>query len=112
MLWVHGGPIRNGKSLQEGLDKADAMEAQLAQVEPDKFSMERNAVAGSLLVSKAIMRASLEREESRGAHYREDFPLSDDTAWLKNIVLRLDRERGDLVVSYSDLTIQQREMSR
>ena len=112
LLWLHAGPIRNGKSLQEGLDKADAMEAQLAEDEPEKFSMERNAVAGSLLVSKAIMRASLEREESRGAHYREDFPRADDTVWFKNIDLHLDRERRDLIVSYSDLPRLQREMRR
>ena len=112
MLWVHGGPIRNGKSLREGLDKVDAMEAQLAEHEPERVSMERTALAGCLLVSKAIMRASLEREESRGAHYRDDFPRSDDTVWFKNIVLHLDRERRDLVVSCSDLPRQQREMRR
>jgi len=59
-----------------------------------------NEVKGSLLVSKAIMRASLEREESRGAFYREDFPTRDDTNWLKNILLKLDRETGDFVVSH------------
>jgi len=108
LLWLHAGPIRNGESLREGLDKAAAMETQLAEHKAEKFSMERDALAGCLLVSKAIMRASLEREESRGAHYHEDFTRGDDTVWFKNIDLHLDRERRDLLVPYSDVPMQQR----
>ena len=109
LVWTHGGPIRNGESLREGLARAATMEAQLVELEPEKGSVEHKAVAGSLLVSKAIMRAGLEREESRGAHYREDFPDRDDTVWLKNTVLRLDRETRDLVVSHGDLPTEQKE---
>lgn len=63
-------------------------------------SLELNEVKGCVLISKAIVRASLERKESRGAFYREDFPQRDDDRWLKNILLTLDRETGDFVVSH------------
>lgn len=41
-----------------------------------------------LLTAELFLRASLERAESRGDHYREDHPDSDDQQWLKWINLR------------------------
>ena len=41
-----------------------------------------------VLNSELRLRASLFREESRGCHYREDFPRRDDDAWLAWVLLR------------------------
>ena len=100
LTWAHAGPIRDAKSLEEGLSRVSEIEKRLSGLERGGKSVGLNEVKGSLLVSKAIIRASLEREESRGAFYREDFPTRDDTNWLKNILLKLDRETGDFVVSH------------
>ncbi len=43
-------------------------------------------------VSDAIVRSALARTESRGAHYRSDFPEPDDEAFLCNLLL--DRSNG------------------
>ncbi|MFH1479639.1 MAG: hypothetical protein ABIG67_00080 [Pseudomonadota bacterium] len=51
------------------------------------------------MVSKAILSASLERKESRGAFYRKDFPKTDDTHWRKNIILRLNPETLDFSIT-------------
>jgi succinate dehydrogenase / fumarate reductase flavoprotein subunit len=46
--------------------------------------MEAVEVGFLLDCSDAIVAGSLVREESRGAHYREDFPTRDDVNWMKH----------------------------
>ena len=42
-------------------------------------------VKSSLVVCEAVIRSALMRQESRGAHYRSDFPKLDDEKWNCNI---------------------------
>ena len=51
-----------------------------------------------LLVSEMILRSALRREETRGAHYREDYPLPDDKNWRASICLH-QGEDGKMVFS-------------
>ena len=103
LTWTHAGPIRHAQSLREGLSRVSEMERELAELEAAETSLELIEVKGSLLVAKAIIRASLERQESRGAFYREDFPHMNDDNWLKNILLTLDGETGDFIVSHRSI---------
>ncbi|MFL6369007.1 MAG: FAD-dependent oxidoreductase [Nitrososphaeraceae archaeon] len=45
-------------------------------------------VKSSLIACEAIIRSALMRQESRGAHYRSDFPKIDDKTWQVNIYCR------------------------
>jgi succinate dehydrogenase/fumarate reductase flavoprotein subunit len=45
-------------------------------------------VKSALVVCKAFLRSALMRQESRGAHYRSDFPNRDDRKWKVNIYCR------------------------
>jgi succinate dehydrogenase/fumarate reductase flavoprotein subunit len=49
-----------------------------------------------LQVAQTMVASALHREESRGAHYREDFPDRRDDAWLRYVVTRLSRGRVEV----------------
>jgi succinate dehydrogenase/fumarate reductase flavoprotein subunit len=45
-----------------------------------------------LLVGHLIARSAATRTESRGAHFRRDFPAADDLNWHKHVDVSIDRE--------------------
>ena len=53
-------------------------------------------VKSSLVVCEAIIRSALMRQESRGAHYRSDFPKLDEEKWNCNIYC--SRAGGEMVL--------------
>jgi succinate dehydrogenase / fumarate reductase flavoprotein subunit len=40
------------------------------------------------------------RQESRGAHAREDFPTRDDKTWMKHTLAWIDETRQESVIDY------------
>ncbi|GAC1415023.1 MAG: L-aspartate oxidase [Acidobacteriaceae bacterium] len=76
MLWRDAGLLRNKAGLQAAQERLEAMR------ETTPPAMTRRAVEARNLhmVSVAIVQAALGREESRGAHFRTDFPEKADKA--------------------------------
>jgi succinate dehydrogenase / fumarate reductase, flavoprotein subunit len=54
-----------------------------------------------LCLGEIIARGALERKESRGSHFRTDFPKRDDPNWLKHTLATIDGE--DIRLSYSEV---------
>jgi succinate dehydrogenase / fumarate reductase flavoprotein subunit len=95
------GIIRVKEDLDEGLKHLERLKALAATVRvegPRHYNAAWHQaldVRNMLVVSEAMARAALHREESRGAHTREDFPEQDKGRWSKvNVVLRRKDDGG------------------
>jgi succinate dehydrogenase / fumarate reductase flavoprotein subunit len=56
-----------------------------------------------------IVASALDRKESRGAHFREDFPTRDDENFLKHTMAYMDAE-GNITLDYMDVTLGRHEV--
>lgn len=101
LMWRHAGIVRDAGVLKDGLTNLKTVQEQAEQLQVDGGRTSDDfaaamAVRSLLPLAEAVIRGALEREESRAAHYRDDFPDEDD-AWRQNIVYRTDDD-GELVL--------------
>lgn len=86
-MWRTAGLLRDERTLHEGLNERDAIEGSLNSIAQQNKSNRRLFEAQSLLiVSRAILLSALARTESRGAHFRNDYPKRDDARFRKHSV--------------------------
>jgi L-aspartate oxidase len=85
-MWQHVAIVRDGKVLKQVVADLTAMQLQL----PKSGDRRSHEAANILQTGLLIARSALAREESRGAHYRLDFPLKNDRKFAKHSVAKGD----------------------
>jgi L-aspartate oxidase len=83
LMWDKVGIIRSGKSLKE----AAGILAAWASLLPQPGDRPSYELGNLVLCARLVTEAALLREESRGAHFRTDFPQTSPE-WQRHIVLR------------------------
>jgi succinate dehydrogenase/fumarate reductase flavoprotein subunit len=83
-LWNCAGLVRTEAGLTKGQAEVQGCEEALSvcQVESPADQAAYLEVSRMVQVGKVIIAASLSRQESRGAHYRSNYPDRDDIKWL------------------------------
>ena len=92
-MWRFAGLFRTRTGLQEAVERLDrvyAIERERVRAKSTDGDAWRHL--NLVTVAKLIARAALRREESRGGHFREDFPERDDRHWRVHVVDRRDAE--------------------
>ena len=85
LMWEDAGIIRDAGSLARAETGLNALEAQLERIGVDGSNLAFNLtwhdwlnLKNLILVSRAIVAAAVARVDSRGAHFRSDYPQASD----------------------------------
>ena len=91
LMWEKVGIVRSGAALEEAIGEISSLATRAAKVTAPggrAFNLtwqQALDLRNLLAASELITRSARLRQDSRGAHYRQDFPETDQQSWLKNI---------------------------
>jgi L-aspartate oxidase len=88
LMWENVGIIRDGKGLGKALSDLDKLSKQL---DFDPQTLDEAEIINMALIAKLITKAALDRKESRGAHFRSDYPKKDDVNWKRHLVYQISK---------------------
>ena len=97
---------RSKERIEEALAKLTVLDEKLPtlQAKDLHYLSKCHEVKSMAICAELTFRAALKRSESRGFHFREDFPERDDINWLKWIIVKQDN--GKMVVSTEPVPIE------
>ncbi len=108
--WKNLGIFRNEKRIRESIEKIDELMERWEKIAlVDKSNIfntnliELLELRNMLLLSKCVAIGALNRKESRGGHYREDYKERNDKDYLKHSIISL--ENGKLELSYKEVDL-------
>jgi fumarate reductase flavoprotein subunit len=98
-MWEDAGILRNGKSLARAQSTLNGLARDIPGMgmgsgDPafNLTFMDRLNLENLILVSRAIVASALAREDSRGAHFREDFPQTSELSTSRYTLARWENE--------------------
>jgi succinate dehydrogenase/fumarate reductase flavoprotein subunit len=100
MMWRNVLVVRREETLRETLERL----LEYREIAGSKMSVNEESLIGALelknmiLVALAITKSALTRKETRGSHYRADYPARNDKEWLK--IIEVWDDRGNLSIRF------------
>jgi len=103
-MWEGCGVVRDREGLVRARERIEELTEQAARIAVPGTPQVNNAwqetldLANQLTVARAMIDSALVREESRGAHFRSDYPEQDDAHWL-HYIIACRGENGETEIS-------------
>jgi L-aspartate oxidase len=91
-MWSYVGIIRTEENMRLMLRKLEQLNRRLDALGGNGVNTRFLELKNMVTVANLITKAAHTRKESRGTHYREDYPTTDDKNWLKHICLEKREE--------------------
>ncbi|MBW2076585.1 MAG: FAD-binding protein [Deltaproteobacteria bacterium] len=90
LMWRKAGIIRDREGLEGTLKEIRGLTQSLRGIRVENYRelIGYLELEHMVLMGEMVCRTALLRNESRGAHYRSDYPEEDSDGWLKNILIR------------------------
>jgi succinate dehydrogenase/fumarate reductase flavoprotein subunit len=108
--WEKLGPVRTDEGLRQALKEIEELKRQVQLMGTESKDRRYNRewvealqVKNMVQILEMIARAALMRTESRGAHYRRDYPNTDNVNWLKNICIK--QEAGEMRITTQPIIV-------
>ncbi len=97
VMWEKVGVIREDEGIKAALNEVLDLRIRLVKLSLTNHAQVRQLIKldNMLAVSEMVCRAALARTESRGAHFRTDYP-QENSEWLQNI--EISRKDGEMVL--------------
>ena len=86
-MWMNAGIVRNRESLERALNTLSELKEARPPVTDVTDLIRLLEFRNMRFVGEVVCKSALERTETRGSHYRSDFP-EEDPAWLVNVRIR------------------------
>lgn len=117
IMWEHVAIFRTGEGLKKAVDELEELYKESTNVKLENKELYGNPeleeayrVPKMLKLALCIAWGAYLRTESRGAHYREDYPKRDDLNWCKRTLTSWQEGATKPTVEYEELDIMSMEM--
>lgn len=89
ILWERLGIVRDEKGIKKAIHEISQIKNTFENIKTSKNILDYIKLRNLIFISEVIALAALERKESRGAHYRIDYP-NENNEWKKSILIEKD----------------------
>ena len=88
LMMENVGIVRNDEQLEYAIEWLEKFKRKFDEISPSSLTIEQLEIVNMITVGWLIASSAKMRTESRGSHFREDYPFEDHDNWYKKEIIR------------------------